>query len=122
MGSLMGSRTFKMMVQCQHDGERIKVNSIMAPPTRPVLLASGAQVGVRVPTRIKQKIWLHKYLIFMTFCILGQIILNISLLVTVTIFPKINFGPNKRRPLTESEWGSAWDDSNLHQKISRAAQ
>ena len=25
-------------------------------------------------------------------------------------FPKLNFRPNKRRPLTESEWGSAWDD------------
>ena len=64
MGSLMGSRTSKILIQCRHAGECIKVNSIMAPPTRPVLLASGAQARVRVPTCIKQKIWLHKYVDF----------------------------------------------------------
>ena len=93
-----------------HAGECIKVNSIMAPPTRPVLLASGAQAGVRVPTRIKQKIWLHKYVDFHDILHPESDNTYYMSLSDSDNFPKINFRPNKRRPLTEAEWGSAWDD------------
>ena len=78
---------------------------------RPVLFAASLPTGYQVSERNKIKIWAHQYVDFQ------DILFNSTTEPTYTMSvhdagnaPTLQFAPQKKWPLTETEWCTAWDD------------
>ena len=77
---------------------------------RPILFAAGLPAGYHISEKLKARIWTHKYIDF------NDITTNASNTSTYTMSlidngtPTLNFAPQRKRPLTETEWCTAWDD------------
>ena len=78
---------------------------------RPVLFAAGLPTGYQVSDRNQTKIWAHQYVDFQ------DILFNSTSEQTYTMSlhdagkaPTLQFVPQKKRPLTETEWCTAWDE------------
>ena len=74
---------------------------------RPVLFAAGLPTGYQVSDRNKTKIWAHQYVDFQ------DILFNSTSEQTYTKgkAPTLQFAPQKKLPLTETEWCTARDSS-----------
>ena len=77
---------------------------------RPILFAAGLPAGYHISEKLKVRIWTHKYIDF------NDITSNASNTSTYTMSlidngtPTLNFAPQRKRPLTETECSTAWDD------------
>ena len=77
---------------------------------RPVLLSAGLAAGAHIPDRIKQKIWADKYIDFQDLQQQTHTSKYSMSLNETGSTPTLQFTPHRKRPLTEGEWSSAWDD------------
>ena len=77
---------------------------------RPLMLSSGVRAGQQLPDKVRQDILSDKYVDFQSIAYPNQEQAYTMSLDGPNEGPVINFAPKKRRPLSENEWSSAWDD------------
>ena len=78
---------------------------------RPILFAAGLPAGYHLSDHTKTKIWLHKYVDFHE--IFNHTPHDSAYTMSLNSSnntPTLNFVPQKKRPITETEWSTAWDD------------
>ena len=89
----------------------IDLDAVLQPYTsRPILLAAGLPAGANIPDRTKVRIWTDKYVDFYDIIHTDATHTYHMSLHDNGNAPSLQFSPRRRRPLTESEWCSAWDD------------
>lgn len=85
------------------------LNMFTRPINNKVEYTSGLQAGENLPEKLKNKIWENKYVDFFAL-IHPDIDDSFSFSLTNITNPSLDLVPRKKRPLTEQEWGKAFDD------------